>query len=89
MKVDFLLRPLWQILAASHISGPDSALSCDECFAALEYLADCAVSGADPALVLESARHHLERCPHCRQHHLRLLRELEDHQTNPIHTSAA
>ncbi len=69
--------PLWQILVRSLQNAPDRDLTCDECFAVLEYLADSAVAGADPDRLRRSARRHLAHCPDCREHHLRRLRELE------------
>lgn len=70
------MRPLWQILArAAH--SPSTTLTCDECFVALEYLADMIDAGADPRVVWQAAQRHLTRCPECREHHLQRIRELE------------
>jgi len=70
------MRPLWQILTpAAH--SPNTTLTCDECFVALEYLADRINAGADLQVVWQAAQRHLARCPDCREHHLQRIRELE------------
>lgn len=66
---------LWQILLK--LERTDAELTCDECFIVLEYLADRAAGGSDLRRVLPKLREHIARCPHCREHHLRRLRELE------------
>lgn len=71
-----MTRPLWEILAASS-SSDDTQLTCDECFAILEYLADEATQGADPQILLQTARRHLAHCPDCRQHYEERLSRLE------------
>ena len=69
-------RALWQILVAAD-SGPAVALTCDECFAILEYLADEAANGADLRILRESLRRHLEHCPDCQEHYLLRLSALQ------------
>jgi hypothetical protein len=69
-------RPFWQVLVAAD-SGEDVTLTCDECFAILEYLAEEAAAAADAQTLQKAAQRHLAHCPDCREHHLRRLRELE------------
>ncbi len=70
-----MTRPLWEILAVSS-SKDDTQLTCDECFAVVEYLADEATAGADPQALLQTARRHLIHCPDCREHRERRLSRL-------------
>ena len=70
------MRPLWQILVRA-AESPNNVLACDECFAALEYLADWLDAGGDPKTLWHAAQRHLARCPDCREHHLQRIRELE------------
>lgn len=58
-------------------SGGTVSLTCDECFAILEYLADEAANGADPRILREAVRRHLEHCPDCREHHRLRLSALQ------------
>jgi hypothetical protein len=62
-------RPLWQLL-----SEDPSDLTCDECFAVMEYYAEVLARGGDRLLpkVLE----HLRRCPSCEARHRKALRHL-------------
>lgn len=71
-----LLRPLWEILLAAESNNP-CELTCDECFAIIEYLADELAGGADLQIIKRAAQRHLTHCPDCRQHHQRRLREIE------------
>lgn len=81
-----MIRPLWKIFLNIVDGEKDSEKTCDECFLIMEYFADQAVYGVDNEKLLESARKHLAKCPECREHHLKRLREMEkryrkDHQT--------
>ncbi len=70
------MRPLWQILTrAAH--SPNTTLTCEECFVALEYLAELASARGDPDELWKAAQRHLARCPDCREHHLQRIKELE------------
>ena len=62
-------RPLWQILSEDR-----SDLTCDECFAVMEYYAEVLAKGGGDLLpkVLE----HLRRCPSCEAQHREALRRL-------------
>lgn len=66
---------LWRILLKLEETGV--ALTCDECFVILEFLADQAINGADMVQLLASVERHLARCPECYEHHLQRLHELE------------
>ena len=70
------MRPLWQILTRA-AEVPNSVLACDECFAALKYLADWLDAGGDPKVLWHAAQRHLARCPDCREHHLQRIHALE------------
>ena len=65
-----MVRPLWQLL----LEDP-SNLTCDECFAVLEYYSELlAQGGAD---LFPKAMEHLQGCPECRSEHQEALRCLE------------
>ena len=72
----FTSRPFWQTLVAAD-SSENIALTCGECFAILEYLAEAAAEGDDLQTLQKAAQRHLARCPDCRAHHLKRLIELE------------
>jgi hypothetical protein len=67
-------RVLWQLL----LEDP-SDLTCEECFAVMEYYADVLARGGVDLLpeILE----HLERCPDCELEHREVLRHLMANQT--------
>ncbi len=67
---------LWRILLKSQ-AQPDTPLTCDECFAILDYLADQAARGADAASLRQAVQKQLARCPDCREQYGEWLRELE------------
>lgn len=56
-------RPLWQILVS--LADPYSQLTCDECFAVLDYYADQLEAGADPDELRKVVAQHLARCSEC------------------------
>ena len=62
-------RPLWQLL----LERP-SNLTCDECFAVMEYYADVLSTGALD--LLPAIMEHLESCPDCDLQHREALRYL-------------
>jgi hypothetical protein len=67
-------KPLWQLL-----SDDPSNLTCDECFAVMEYYADVlATTGAD---LLPKVLDHLRSCPSCRAQHREALRRLMESQS--------
>ena len=65
-----MARPLWRVL----LKDP-SELTCDECFAVLEYYSELlAQGGAD---LLPEVMEHVRRCPEYRVEHREALRCLE------------
>jgi len=62
-----MARPLWQLL----LDDP-SDLTCDECFALMEYYAELLTRGRVDLLprIIE----HMERCPHCEVEYREALR---------------
>jgi len=64
-----MVRPVWQLL----LEDP-SDLTCDECFAVMEYYAELLAEGSTDLLpeVLE----HLKECPPCEVEHREELRHL-------------
>ena len=63
--MDKVNRPLWQLLSLTWNSKKPISLTCEECFALLEYDADLLVAGADPAEIRPSVSHHLAFCLSC------------------------
>lgn len=66
----------WQILLKTQVPT-DAPLTCDECIAILDYLADQAAQGADLEIVRQAMQKHLARCPDCHEQYDEWLRELE------------
>ncbi len=64
-----MVKALWQLL----LEDP-SNLSCDECFAVMEYYADLLAHGGPDLLPLVQRR--LERCPSCPHEYRRALSRL-------------
>jgi len=62
-------KPLWRLL----LEDP-SSLSCNECFAVMEYYADLLASGGED--LWPQIRKRLEDCPPCELEHRRALRLL-------------
>ena len=62
-------RALWQLL----LEDP-SDLTCDECFAVMEYYAEVLARGGVD--LLPEIIEHLERCPDCELQHREALRRL-------------
>ena len=67
-------RALWQLL----LEDP-SDLTCDECFALMEYYAEALTRGG--VGLLPEIIEHLERCPDCRLQHREALRRLTADQS--------
>lgn len=63
--MDKVNRPLWQLLLLTSDSKKAVSLTCEECFALLQYDADLLAAGADPAEIRPSAGHHLALCSSC------------------------
>lgn len=64
-----MTRPLWQLL----LKDP-SNLTCDECFAVMEYYAEVLTRGG--VELLPQIIEHLARCPDCQLQHRETLRRL-------------
>jgi hypothetical protein len=64
-----MVRPLWQLL----LENP-SHLTCDECFAVLEYYAD-ALAASDGTVLAEVLKR-LESCPECSPEHREAISRL-------------
>ncbi len=75
---------LWQTLLKLNPANHQE-LTCDECFALLEYLIEIAAADVAPQnaagvnRLQQIAETHVAACPDCRQHHLERLHELEAH----------
>jgi hypothetical protein len=69
-------KPLWKLLLAT-AAGPDELLTCADCFAILEYLAEAESASENQHKLFQSARQHLAACPDCQEYYLRRLEELE------------
>jgi hypothetical protein len=65
-----MLRPLWRLLLKDR-----SELTCDECFAVLEYYSELLAQGS--ADLLPEITEHLQGCPECRIEHQEALHHLE------------
>ena len=70
-------RPIWQILTAAAELGSEVTLTCDECFAIMEQLADEAIKGLDSEMIHHAIRRSIAHCPDCTEHHQQRLAELE------------
>ena len=64
-----MAEALWQLLQED-----PSSLSCDECFAVMEYYAELLARGG--TALLPEVMKHLERCPSCRTEHQVALERL-------------
>lgn len=69
-----MTRPLWQLLIAD-----PSNLTCDECFAVMEYYAEVLAGGG--VNLLPQVLDHLKRCPDCALQHREVLRRLAASQS--------
>ena len=71
-------RPLWRVLLGLE-KNKTKQLTCADCFAVLEYLAEAISSaGKRRASLLQKAQQHLKSCPGCRAYFLEKLVELEE-----------
>jgi hypothetical protein len=69
-----MVRPLWKLL----LEDP-SSLTCDECFAVMEYYAEVLTGGGVD--LLPAIIEHLEGCPDCRLQYRAALRHLSADQS--------
>jgi predicted polyphosphate/ATP-dependent NAD kinase len=70
-----MVRPLWKLA----LEDP-SSLTCDECFALMEYYAEVLTKGN--ASILPKVLDHLKRCPYCAAQHREALRRLVASQSD-------
>ena len=70
-----MVRSLWQLV----LEDP-SDLTCDECFALMEYYAEVLTRGG--TTILPKVLDHLKRCPYCVSQHREALRRLAASQSN-------
>jgi hypothetical protein len=59
------IRSLWQVLLITSNSKRPVQLSCEECFALLNYDADLLLSGVSLDDIRPAVRYHLSLCPNC------------------------
>jgi hypothetical protein len=72
-----MVRPLWKLV----LEDP-SDLTCDECFALMEYYAEfLTLTGGDTS-ILPKVLDHLKRCPYCASQHREVLRRLAASQSD-------
>ncbi len=82
------IRPLWRLLMAATSQQEGVTLSCDDCFAIMEYLADMhARIGISLKLLRLMAKNHLSCCPDCRQYYRQRLEQLESLQVAAAETA--
>jgi hypothetical protein len=70
-----MIRPLWQLM----LEEP-SSLTCDECFALMEYYAEVLTRG--DTRILPKVLDHLNKCPYCAAQHREALRHLAANQSD-------
>jgi len=58
-------RPLWQLLLQTNVSKEVVQLTCEECFALLEYDAGLLAAGAVSDEIRSSVSYHLDLCEEC------------------------
>ena len=68
--------PLWELLIKIN-SKSKKTLTCSECFAVIELLAEGARLDIDQELLEQLARDHLAKCPDCRDQLWQRLSDLE------------
>ena len=67
---------LWELLVNIDRREANDRLTCGECFAVMELLAEGAELGIDRKQLERLARRHLGRCPDCREQLWKRLGEL-------------
>ncbi len=67
---------LWELLVEIERREANDKLTCGECFAVMELLAEGAELGIDRKRLERLARRHLSRCPDCREQLWKRLGEL-------------
>jgi len=59
-------RSLWQLLLLTREADTQVQLTCEECFALLEYDAERLADGIPPDKIRPAVSHHLSLCSRCR-----------------------
>ena len=68
---------LWQVMIRLEESRLKKSLTCPECFAVMELLAEGASMGVEYSRLLDLAREHLSQCAECREALLAQIVRLE------------
>ncbi len=76
-------RSLWQLLLPTRKAGKPVHLTCEECFALLEYDAELLAGGAALDDIRAAVNHHLSLCPTCRTKFEKWLEELNGAPSHP------
>ena len=76
-----MTRSLWQLLLLTKKTKGDLHLTCEECFALLEYDADRLASGVKPSEIKRSIQSHLRQCTGCRTQLNEMIDNLENSKT--------
>lgn len=71
-------RPFWQILLIIIENNEQESLTCDECTAMMEYLADRAIEGANLNELKIAAFSIFRFCGACKNHYQKHIQELEE-----------
>lgn len=71
-------RSLWQLLMLIRVSKRPTQLTCEECFALMEYYADLLAAGAIFDEIRPSVSHHLALCSECQTKFDDWLEKLEE-----------
>ncbi len=69
---------LWEVMVKLEATRTRKSLSCPECFAVIELLAEGAVLGVEYERLAALAREHLAQCSDCREALLAQLERLEN-----------
>lgn len=70
-------RPLWRLLLLTSESKQSVQLTCEECFALLEYDADLLATGTALDEIRPTVSHHLSLCSQCQPKFDAWLEKLE------------
>lgn len=73
-----LNRPLFEIFSLSPTAESDITLTCDDCFAILDYFVDLVIDGFTLEEIKKPLLHHMNHCPDCREHYLQRINEIEE-----------
>jgi hypothetical protein len=76
-------RSLWQLLLLTRNAGTQVQLTCEECFALLEYDANLLAGGAALDEVRPAVNYHLSLCSKCQSKFKEWLQELDGTQSHP------